>query len=41
MGESHEQPTDKKEDITAVGGSATDDEEPPLWKISHDFLGDL
>ena len=41
MGKSHDQPTDKKEDMTAGRGSVIDDEEEPFQKISHDFLGDL
>ena len=39
MGESHDQPRDKKEDMTAKWGSVADNEEEPLWKISQDFLG--
>ena len=41
MGKSHDQPTDKKEDMTAGWGSMTDDEEEPFRKISRDFLRNL
>ena len=38
MGESHDQPVDKKENLTAGWGGVTEDEEEPLWKIYHEYF---
>ena len=38
MDESLDQLTNKKRDMTAGRGSATDEKEELLWKISHEFF---